>query len=167
MLSTAIKYRDVLFRLSQWESSYKCIPKEEEWEMASSICERLTLFYKVTELFSGTLLWTLKDILVRKKKGGNIKLELEHYLEDDLMPRTLEFDILAWWKSNGPKYPTLQCIARDILAIPVSIVTSESAFSTSGRLLSPHRSKLHAKTVEALMCAQNWLWAEIKGNQIY
>ncbi|KAL0015980.1 hypothetical protein SO802_003049 [Lithocarpus litseifolius] len=98
-----------------------------------------------------------------KKKGGNIKLELEHYLEDDLMPRTLEFDILAWWKSNGPKYPTLQCIARDILDIPVSTVASESAFSTSGRLLSPHRSKLHAKTVEALMCAQNWLWAEIKG----
>ena len=114
-----------------------------------------------------TPLWTLKDILVREKKGGDIKLELENYLKGDLMPRTLEFDILAWWKSNGPKYPTLQCIARDILAIPVSIITSESAFSTSGRLLSPHRSKLHAKTVEALMCAQNWLWAEIKGNQIY
>ncbi|KAK9984027.1 hypothetical protein SO802_033552 [Lithocarpus litseifolius] len=55
MLSTAIEYRDVFFRLSQRESSYKCIPKEEEWEMASSICERLALFYKVTKLFSGTL----------------------------------------------------------------------------------------------------------------
>ncbi|XP_030941545.1 zinc finger BED domain-containing protein RICESLEEPER 2-like [Quercus lobata] len=52
MLSTAIEYRDVFFRLSQRESSYKCIPKEEEWEMTSSICERLALFYKVTELFS-------------------------------------------------------------------------------------------------------------------
>ena len=80
------------------------------------------------------------------------------------MPRTLEFDILAWWKSNRPKYLTLQCIARDILVIPVSTVASESAFRTSGRLLSPHRSKLLAKTVEALMCAQNWLWPEIKGN---
>ena len=57
-----------------------------------------------------TPLWTLKDILVREKKGGDIKLELENYLKGDLMPRTLEFDILAWWKSNGPKYPTLQCI---------------------------------------------------------
>ena len=79
-----------------------------------------------------TPLWTLKYILVRKKKGGNIKLELDHYLEDDLMPRTMDFDILAWWKSNGPKYPTLQRIARDILAIPVSTVASESSFSTSG-----------------------------------
>ena len=99
--------------------------------------------------------WTLKDILVRKKRCGNIKLELDRYLEDDLMPRTVDFDILTWWKSNGPKYPTLQRIARDILAIPVSIVASESSFSTSDRLLSPHRSKLHQKTVKALMCAQN------------
>ena len=80
------------------------------------------------------------------------------------MPRTLDFDILTWWKANGPKYPTLQRIARDILTIPVSTVASESAFSTSGRVLSPHRSKLHPKTVEALMCAQNLLWARIKGN---
>ena len=82
-------------------------------------------------------------------------MELDRYLEDDLMPTTVNFYILAWWKSNGPKYPTLQRIARDILDIPVSIVASESSFSTSDRLLSPHRSKLHQKTVKALMCAQN------------
>ena len=34
--------------------------------------------------------------LSKKKRGGNIKLELDHYLEDDLMPRTVDFDILAW-----------------------------------------------------------------------
>uniref|UniRef100_A0A2N9FQW2 HAT C-terminal dimerisation domain-containing protein n=1 Tax=Fagus sylvatica TaxID=28930 RepID=A0A2N9FQW2_FAGSY len=103
------------------------------------------------------------NFVCQKKKGRNTKLELDHYLEDDLMPRTLDFDILAWWKANGPKYPTLQQIARDILTIPVLTVTSESAFSTSKRLLSPHRSKLYPKTMEALMCAQNWLWAGIKG----
>ena len=57
----------------------------------------------------------------------------------------------------GPKYPTLQRIARDIIATPVSTIASESLFSTSGRLLSPHCSKLYQKSVEALMCAQNWL----------
>ena len=63
------------------------------------------------------------------------------------MPRTVDFNILAWWKSNGPKYPTLQRIARDILAIPVSTVALESSFSTSGRLLSPHLNKLDQITV--------------------
>uniref|UniRef100_A0A2N9GLE9 BED-type domain-containing protein n=1 Tax=Fagus sylvatica TaxID=28930 RepID=A0A2N9GLE9_FAGSY len=62
------------------------------------------------------------------------------------------------------EYPTLQRLARDILAIPVTTVASESAFSTSGRLLSPHRSRLHPRTLEALMCAQSWLWSELKGS---
>ena len=57
----------------------------------------------------------------------------------------------------------LQRIASDILVIPITTVTSEFAFSTSGRLLSPHRSRFHPETIEAIMCAQNWLWSEIKG----
>ena len=274
MLSVAIEYQDVFFHLKQRESAYNCMPSEEDWEIASDICQRLSLFYKVIEVFSGTSyptanlffpkvceikialnLWftstndvirsmafrmlekfdnywnvihgvmavatildprykiellkyyfpiiygdqaddeiqRIKDIcyemlcdynsermgkeanrgtcasedvvaiddslvnldnfVSKKNKGRNTKLELDHYLEDDLMLRTLDFDILTWWKANGPKYPTLQRIARDILAIPVSTVTSKSAFSTSRRLLSPHQSKLYPKTVEALMCA--------------
>ncbi|KAK3218032.1 hypothetical protein Dsin_012002 [Dipteronia sinensis] len=54
----------------------------------------------------------------------------------------------------------LSKIARDVLAIPVSPVTSESAFSTGGRILSSCRSRLHAHTTEALMCTQNWIWAQ-------
>ncbi|CAI8587722.1 unnamed protein product [Vicia faba] len=73
--------------------------------------------------------------------------------------RAPEFDILNWWKVNGVVYPTLQAISRDVLAIPISIVASESAFSNSGRILSPHLSRLNWTTVEALMCARSWLWA--------
>ncbi|XP_019173583.1 PREDICTED: zinc finger BED domain-containing protein RICESLEEPER 2-like [Ipomoea nil] len=48
-------------------------------------------------------------------------------------------------------------IARDVLAILISIVASESAFSTSGRVLDPFRSSLTPKIVEALVCTQDWL----------
>nr|KAJ0211586.1 hypothetical protein LSAT_V11C400228500 [Lactuca sativa] len=88
--------------------------------------------------------------------------ELDNYLKEKLLPKDMELDLLAWWKTNGIKYPTLQRIAKDILAILVSTVASESAFSTSGRLVSPHRSRLHPKTLEALMCAQSWLLNEIR-----
>ena len=47
----------------------------------------------------------------------------------------------------------LQKIAKDILVILVITVASKFAFSTSGRLLSPHHSRLHPKTIEAMMCA--------------
>jgi hypothetical protein len=42
----------------------------------------------------------------------------------------------------GTRYPTLRRIVGDIFVIPVTMVTSESAFSTSGRVLSEHRNRL-------------------------
>ncbi|XP_030963976.1 zinc finger BED domain-containing protein RICESLEEPER 2-like [Quercus lobata] len=98
------------------------------------------------------------------KKHGSARMEFDHFIDEGVLKRSENFDILRWWKSNGLKYPTLQRIARDILAIPVTTIASESAFSTSGRLLSTHRSRLHPKSIEAMMCAQNWLWSEINGS---
>ena len=56
-------------------------------------------------------------------------------------------------------------IVRDIYAILVSTVASELAFSTSGRVVSKHRSRLHPDTLEVLMCAQSWLRKEKEGNR--
>ena len=71
------------------------------------------------------------------------KSELDRYLEDGLVPLdTNGFNVLDWWKVAGTRYPTLRRIARDIYAIPVTTVASEAAFSTSGRVLSEHRSRL-------------------------
>ncbi|KAL4581551.1 hypothetical protein LXL04_001246 [Taraxacum kok-saghyz] len=91
------------------------------------------------------------------------KSELDYYLEENVLPRTADFDILAWWKSNGPKYPTLQQVVKDVLAIPVSTVASESAFSTGGRHVTPHRNRLHPDLLETLICVQDWLWDENLG----
>ena len=76
-----------------------------------------------------------------------------------------QFDILTWWKLNGPRYPILSQIAKDVLAIPVSTVASESAFSTGGRILDPFRSSLTHKTVESLICTQNWLRSTLLGER--
>ncbi|KAL5796233.1 hypothetical protein ACOSQ2_001053 [Xanthoceras sorbifolium] len=83
------------------------------------------------------------------------KSELETYLSEQVEDNLSNFNILSWWKVNKRKYPILVKIARDMLAIPVSTVASESAFSTGGRFLSLHRKRLHPDTLEALMCAQN------------
>ena len=93
----------------------------------------------------------------------NVKCELDQYLEDDPLPDDDDLNVLHFWQTNC-KYPTLGKIARDILVIPISTVASESAFSIGGRVISTHRSKLHAKTVKALMCLQNWIIDDVKGN---
>lgn len=48
-------------------------------------------------------------------------------------------------------------IARDVLAISVSKVSSESVFSIGDRILDPYRSSLPPFMVEALILTQNWL----------
>ena len=58
---------------------------------------------------------------------------------------------------NSSRYRVLSQIVRDVLAIPVSTVASESAFSTGGHVLDLFRSSLSPNTVEVLICTQNWL----------
>ena len=60
---------------------------------------------------------------------------------------------------NSSKYRLLSKVARDVLAIHLSTVASESTFSTGGRVLNPFQSSLLLNTIEMLICAQNWLRA--------
>lgn len=290
MLHGALQYRYVFPRLKQRESQYRCLPSDEDWKLAKEICDRLEVFFEVTEIFSGTKYptsnlyfsniceiklsiydwmkspyeeikmmassmiekfekyWSeihgilavasvldprfkmklveyyfpmifgnevshlevekirklchklLNEYKIRHGSSGNVnqfsnqietstsiskkdrlaqfdlfvsnttntdstKSELDIFLDEPLLPRSNDFDILAWWNANSTKYPSLQKVARDVLAIPVSTVASESAFSTSGRFVSPHRNRLHPNTLEALMCARDWLWADIHGTR--
>ena len=58
---------------------------------------------------------------------------------------------------NESRFPILARIARDVLAIPISTVASESVFSTGGRILDDFRSSLTPFMVQALICTQDWL----------
>nr|KAJ0224968.1 hypothetical protein LSAT_V11C100025810 [Lactuca sativa] len=269
MLSVALEYREVFNRLSKKDKHYVCLPSEDEWNMTSNVCEKLKLFYQVTEKFSGTkyltsniffplicdmklslLSWKVShnsviksmastmlikfekywDVIhnvmsvaivldpsymgkkqeVRlckyKKKhddkrgdswkrqcatnvsegGGSTlskstweldfknmlseddgfeKIELDDYLAEKSLPNEEGFDILIWWKCNGSKFPILQKIIRDILAIPISTVALESAFSMSGNKVTKQRNRLKPETVGALMCSQSWLRKELQGKK--
>ena len=48
-------------------------------------------------------------------------------------------------------------MARDFLAIPVSTVSSESAFSAARRIICKNRASLSPETLEALICTKDWL----------
>ena len=65
---------------------------------------------------------------------------------------------------NKDKYPILDEMAKDVLAILMTIVASESALITGPRTLSPHHSRLHLDTLKAIMCSlQHLLWASNGG----
>ncbi|KAF0887907.1 hypothetical protein E2562_005622 [Oryza meyeriana var. granulata] len=89
------------------------------------------------------------------------KHELELYLEEALIQRTREFDVMKWWQDNTVKYPTLSRMARDVLAIPMCTAgVGSSVFlagSRSSMTLDDYRSSLRPELVEALFCAKDWL----------
>jgi len=83
------------------------------------------------------------------------------------MSRQDNVDILAFWKSNKNHYPIVAAMARDILAIPVSTVASEAAFSVGGHVLDQFRSSLKPSTVEAIICTRDWLFGDKGLTTIY
>ena len=94
------------------------------------------------------------------------KCELDWYLSEQCVSFDNKFNLLSWWKKNQARFPVIAAIARDVLAIPASTVASESSFSTGGRILDAFRSSLTPKTVEALICSQNWLRSKNVPNDI-
>ena len=84
--------------------------------------------------------------------------ELEKYLAENCDGRKdVNFEILEWWRDNCNRFQVLSKVVKDVLAVPVSTIASESAFSTGGRIVDPFRSSLSPFMVQNLVCSQNWL----------
>ena len=97
----------------------------------------------------------------QEKDCLEIKSEVDRYLLDaceDIEDES--FDVLAWWKLHSSKYMILSQLARDVYAIQVSTIASESVFTTGGGILDQFQSSLGLKMVEALVCTQNWLQSD-------
>ncbi|KAL4556692.1 hypothetical protein LXL04_034848 [Taraxacum kok-saghyz] len=85
------------------------------------------------------------------------KSELDNYLEQGCyICEDGPFDALKWWRSNSLKYRILSRMARDILAIPITTVASETTFSAGSRVIGTYRASLGAETVEVLLCGGDW-----------
>ncbi|KAK2645113.1 hypothetical protein Ddye_020308 [Dipteronia dyeriana] len=95
---------------------------------------------------------------IRTKLFEIFRIYETRYLEAqfDAVEDKEEFDLLLWWKTYTYRYPVLSHLARDVLVIPVSTVSSEQAFSTNGRIIEPRRSCLSPEMVEVLTCLRDW-----------
>jgi len=87
--------------------------------------------------------------------------ELDKYMAEPLLKQN-PFDILSYWTNNTDKYPILSQIARDMMAIQVSTVASESVFSGAGWIIDPYRNRLDLEIVQALICTKDWVHAARK-----
>jgi hypothetical protein len=152
------KVKDLLYNLVlEYQDSMESVATTDGAQSRQSSAPASTVVEDWMEAFD--------DYMSKKPqvRSTYVRTELDLYLEEEVLPRTQELDIIQWWKVGGLKYPTLRKIARDVLAIPVTTVASESVFSTGGRIISPHRSRLAPSMVQALMCMQAWSRADMLG----
>ncbi|KAL2931753.1 putative AC transposase, partial [Bienertia sinuspersici] len=100
----------------------------------------------------------LKNFNPHSCSSRTAKSDVDSYLNLPFVVDYDGFDILEYWKAQSVSYPTLALMARDILAIPITSVASESAFSAGGRILNKLRSSLLPKNVEILVTTRSWLF---------
>ncbi|KAK0572717.1 hypothetical protein LWI29_036121 [Acer saccharum] len=89
--------------------------------------------------------------------GATSGAELTSYLKAQFDSREKGFELLVWWKTYGYyKYPILSHLARDVLVILVSTVSSKQVFNTTGRIVEERRNSLTPEMVEVLAYVRDW-----------
>ncbi|KAJ4798773.1 Zinc finger BED domain-containing protein RICESLEEPER 4 [Rhynchospora pubera] len=91
--------------------------------------------------------------------------EIQIYISSDYATVKVDdenFDILRFWNQVKGVLPILSSMARDIFAVPVSTVASESCFSGANRVLTDKRTRLGLETFEALVLLKDWYDTETR-----
>ncbi|XP_040954372.1 zinc finger BED domain-containing protein DAYSLEEPER isoform X1 [Gossypium hirsutum] len=78
------------------------------------------------------------------------KSQLDIYLEEPELELNSQIDVLDYWSKSSVRYNELSLLAHDLLAIPISIVASESTFSMGKKVITPLRSSLKPKRFKPL-----------------
>ena len=79
-----------------------------------------------------------------------MKSELNRYLEEPMLLWREDFDVLNWWKkASSAEHPILSRVARDMLAIPMALATSDNDFYTVPKPMDEHLEPI---------CTQSWYY---------
>ncbi|OMO93686.1 putative Zinc finger, BED-type [Corchorus olitorius] len=96
-------------------------------------------------------------LFLSKSKAQSEKSQLDFYLEERALDLNSDINILDYWSKSSIQYSELSLLARDLLAIPISTVAFESAFSMGKKMLNCLKSSLKPKTAQAVVCLDDWL----------
>jgi hypothetical protein len=86
------------------------------------------------------------DLLQAASSGAclsSIDSELSSYLDSDTLQKFEDdFNLLSWWHEHKLTFPVLSILARDVISVPISTISLESAFSLCGRIIEERRQRL-------------------------
>lgn len=82
-----------------------------------------------------------------------IEIELKGYLQ--ALDVEGKADPLEWWRLHQANFPRVASLAKKKLCIPATSAPSKRAFSTSGNIVTFHRSDLKPETMDKLVFLAN------------
>ncbi|XP_027768504.1 zinc finger BED domain-containing protein DAYSLEEPER-like [Solanum pennellii] len=138
--------------VTRWNSTYLMLERALPYEKISLVKNKLyELFDDYTEKQNvardSTTIRTTPSVARRKSKVFNEfkafenetvssdgKSKLDLYLEEPKLEyeKFQDMDVFMYWKDCSNRYPELSVMARDVLSIPITTVSSESSFSIGG-----------------------------------
>ncbi|WVZ90950.1 hypothetical protein U9M48_037200 [Paspalum notatum var. saurae] len=71
-----------------------------------------------------------------------------------------DFNILSWWQKHKLLCPILFLLAKDVMTVPASTISSKSTFSLAGRVIEERQCLLTPNMVEVLSCIKDWELAD-------
>ena len=80
--------------------------------------------------------------------------EIERYLA---LPQDENVDPLLWWWAHSNEFLILLLITRDYLAIQVTSIACEQAFSVAGNTISKTQNWLYSETARVSLCTKSWI----------
>ncbi|GJU19692.1 zinc finger BED domain-containing protein RICESLEEPER 2-like protein [Tanacetum coccineum] len=101
----------------------------------------------------------------KARSDSSLSSEYERYFHSDFITHLLYsefagFDVLGFWKAKESMFLVLSRMAMDLTSVQATSVASESAFSTSERVLSIRRTKLTPSSLQMCMCLKDHLDAQ-------
>nr|GEX10175.1 hypothetical protein [Tanacetum cinerariifolium] len=104
---------------------------------------------------SRLLNWLQEHTKKKARNDPSLSFKYERYVNLDFVTlldnsEFAAFDLLGFWKAKKSMFPVLSHMAMDIISVQATLVASESALSTSGRVLSIRRTRLTPASLE--MC---------------
>ncbi|PPR92893.1 hypothetical protein GOBAR_AA27782 [Gossypium barbadense] len=164
----------------RWNSTYLMLEFAlyyEDWRNIAILCKFFKVFYNVTCVFSGSMypmvnlyfrgVWKFYKVLIDAIKCPHSFLtlmviesstksersQLDINLEEPKLELNSQIDVLDYWSKSSIRYREISFLARDLLAILISIVRGKKVITSLNSSFKP-------KTVQAIACFNDWMRAK-------
>ncbi|KAK3108755.1 hypothetical protein FSP39_014880 [Pinctada imbricata] len=128
------------------------LPQMPDISMESDDAEPEVKKMKIKSIDTDTFLEDVVCVGETKRDDEDVaEIEIQRYIGSKILEKDHSLTVLQWWKEHEPFYSRISQIAKKILSVPASSVSSERVFSLCGQIVNKKRCRLSSQNVDLLV----------------